>query len=117
TQYALEALTDLAARPADAIVPSHVIARERGLPERFIVKVPRPLATPAIPQSARGPNCGYRLVRPSEEVPVLGGAQGAEPGFLAVAPGHGGRLGPFLARGCCRGRPRPRGPFRGRRGG
>jgi Rrf2 family protein len=96
THYALEALTYLAAQPPDAVVPSHSIARERGLPERFLLKILKPLAGAGLLRSVKGPNGGYRLLRPAREVSVLEVAVAVEPGFLVVASERGGRVGPYL---------------------
>jgi Rrf2 family transcriptional regulator, iron-sulfur cluster assembly transcription factor len=97
--YALEALTHLAGQPDGTLVPSHVMARERGLPERFLLKILMPLAKAGVVQSVKGPNGGYRLVRPAKAIRVLDVAQAVEPGFLAVAPDRGGgQLAPYLER-------------------
>jgi len=50
---------------------SQEIARERGLPERFLLKVLKPLVGAGILGSARGPGGGYLLARPLGEISLL----------------------------------------------
>jgi Rrf2 family protein len=97
-QYALEALTYLAAEPDDRPVPSHVMAEARGLPERFLLKILKPLVSAGVVRSAKGPNGGYLLTRKPKEITVLDVAEGVEPGFLAVGRDRGGQLAPYLER-------------------
>jgi Rrf2 family protein len=52
-------------------VASHVIAQAQGIPERFLLKVLKPLASARILYSVKGPNGGYRLARPSSQVSLL----------------------------------------------
>jgi Rrf2 family protein len=97
-QYALEALTYLAAQPEAAPVPSHVIAETRGLPERFLLKILTPLVKAGMLRSVKGPNGGYVLTRKPKEITVLDVAEGVEPGFLKAGRDRGGELGPYLER-------------------
>jgi Rrf2 family protein len=97
-QYALEALTYLAAQPEAAPVPSHVMAEARGLPERFLLKVLKPLVSAGMLRSVKGPHGGYVLTRKPNEITVLDVAEGVEPGFLAAGRERGGHLGPYLER-------------------
>src|SRR5262249_41696424 len=52
-------------------VASHIIAQDRGIPERFLLKVLKPLVSEQILVSVKGPNGGYRLARPAKEISVL----------------------------------------------
>ena len=63
--YALHALAHLAAVGDNAIMASHDAARARGIPEKFLLKVLRPLASGRLLESVKGPNGGYRLARPA----------------------------------------------------
>jgi Rrf2 family protein len=61
SSYALHAVTYIAARKHDQTIPSHLIARADGIPERFLLKVLKPLVSARILLSLKGPNGGYRL--------------------------------------------------------
>src|SRR3954468_6687158 len=65
--YALHALAHLAPREGDEVRPSHHIAGARGIPERFLLKVLKPLVSAGVLQSLKGPNGGYRLAPPPED--------------------------------------------------
>ncbi len=69
--YALHAVTYMAAQKSDRPIASHLIARERGIPERFLLKVLKPLVSVGILTSVKGPNGGYRLARPASEISML----------------------------------------------
>jgi Rrf2 family protein len=70
--YALQALVYLAKqKPGAGPVASHVIAAERGVPERFLLKVLKPLVSAQVLLSIKGPNGGYRLARPAGRVTLL----------------------------------------------
>jgi len=96
-RYALEALVHLAGQPEGALVPSHVIAKERGVPERFLLKVLRPLVTGGVVRSVKGPNGGYRLVRPADRITLLDIVRLADPTLPEPGASHGARLDPVLA--------------------
>ncbi|HYT93527.1 MAG TPA: Rrf2 family transcriptional regulator [Gemmataceae bacterium] len=71
--YALHAVTYMAAQKdrEGGSVASHVIAQDRGIPERFLLKVLKPLVAAQILISVKGPNGGYRLARPAKEISML----------------------------------------------
>jgi Rrf2 family protein len=71
--YALHAVTYMAAQKdrEGGSVASHIIAQDRGIPERFLLKVLKPLVSEQILVSVKGPNGGYRLARPAKEISVL----------------------------------------------
>src|SRR5262245_11613018 len=71
--YALHAVTYMAAQKdrEGGSVASHVIAQDRGIPERFLLKVLKPLVAAQILISVKGPNGGYRLARPAKEINML----------------------------------------------
>jgi Rrf2 family protein len=52
-------------------VASHHIAQARGIPERFLLKVLKPLVSARVLNSIKGPNGGYRLARPADEISIL----------------------------------------------
>jgi Rrf2 family protein len=71
SSYALHAAVYMAGQKQNRPVPSHIIARARGIPERFLLKVLKPLVTSRILHSVKGPNGGYRLARPGSAVSML----------------------------------------------
>jgi Rrf2 family protein len=52
-------------------VASHHIAAARGIPERFLLKVLKPLVSARVLLSIKGPNGGYRLARAPGEISML----------------------------------------------
>ena len=50
---------------------SHNIAAARGIPERFLLKVLKPLVSARVLLSIKGPNGGYRLAKPADEITML----------------------------------------------
>jgi Rrf2 family protein len=52
-------------------VASHHIAQARGIPERFLLKVLKPLVSARVLQSIKGPNGGYRLAKTPNEITLL----------------------------------------------
>src|SRR5262245_7021836 len=71
SSYALHALAFMAIQKNDKPVPSHRVARARGIPERFLLKVLKPLVSARILHSIKGPNGGYRLARPASQISLL----------------------------------------------
>jgi Rrf2 family protein len=52
-------------------VASHMIAQARGIPDRFLLKVLKPLVSAQVLLSVKGPNGGYRLAKPANEITML----------------------------------------------
>ena len=71
SSYALHAVAYLAHQKHNRPVASHLIAQAQGIPERFLLKVLKPLASARILYSVKGPNGGYRLARPSSQISLL----------------------------------------------
>jgi Rrf2 family protein len=69
--YAIHAVVHLARQKEDHLVASRHIAEAQGLPERFLVKVLKPLVAAQVLLSLRGPNGGYRLARPPKSITLL----------------------------------------------
>ncbi len=69
--YALQAAAYLAELQDDAPTASHVIARDRGISEKFLLKVLKPLVVVKVLLSVKGPRGGYRLARPASEISLL----------------------------------------------
>ena len=71
SSYALHALVFMATQKHNRPVPSHIVAQARGIPERFLLKVLKPLVSARVLASVKGPNGGYRLSRPAASVSML----------------------------------------------
>ena len=71
SSYALHAVVYMANQKQNRPVPSHLIARARGVPERFLLKVLKPLVSHRILLSVKGPNGGYRLARSPSDITML----------------------------------------------
>jgi Rrf2 family protein len=71
SSYALHAVAFMAAQKHDRPIASHKIAEARGIPERFLLKVLKPLVSARVLHSVKGPNGGYRLARPASEISML----------------------------------------------
>src|SRR5437870_12900914 len=71
SSYALHALVYMAGQKHNRPVPSHIVAQARGIPERFLLKVLKPLVSARILASVKGPNGGYRLTRTAQKLTVL----------------------------------------------
>jgi Rrf2 family protein len=69
--YAVHALVYMASQKHNRPMASHNVAKERGIPERFLLKVLKPLVSAQVLLSIKGPNGGYRLARPANEVTLL----------------------------------------------
>ena len=69
--YAVHALVFMAVQKSSKPLASHNIAQARGIPERFLLKVLKPLVSVRILLSIKGPNGGYRLARAPNEITLL----------------------------------------------
>jgi Rrf2 family protein len=71
SSYALHAVVHMACQKKNDPVASHNIAQARGIPDRFLLKVLKPLVSAQVLSSVKGPNGGYRLARPPSEITML----------------------------------------------
>ena len=72
SSYALHAVAFMAGqKDSTRPVPSHHIAAARGIPDRFLLKVLKPLVSARVLFSIKGPNGGYRLARPADQIMLL----------------------------------------------
>jgi Rrf2 family protein len=69
--YAVRGLAFLAQHPGDRPVSAATIAGAEGMPELYLRKVLKPLASAGVLLSLRGPGGGYRLGRPAKAVSLL----------------------------------------------
>ena len=72
SSYALHAVAFVAGqKDSTKAVAWHHIAAARGIPDRFLLKVLKPLVSARILLSLKGPHGGYRLARKAEEISLL----------------------------------------------
>jgi Rrf2 family transcriptional regulator, cysteine metabolism repressor len=72
SNYALQALASMAGQKEETqVVASHLTAREQDIPERFLLKILKPLVSAGVLDSLKGPNGGYRLAKPANKVTLL----------------------------------------------
>ena len=69
--YAIHAVAFMAAQKQNLPTASHAIARARGIPERFLLKVLKPLVSARVLLSLKGPHGGYRLARSPSQITLL----------------------------------------------
>src|SRR5437764_12006859 len=72
SSYALHAVAFMATQKGqEKPVASHHIAAARGIPERFLLKVLKPLVSARVLRSVKGPNGGYRLAKSPSDITML----------------------------------------------
>src|SRR5258708_30345235 len=86
SSYALHALANMARQKPGTPVASHTIAREHGIPERFLLKVLNPLVSAGILSSLKGPHGGYRLARTPSDITLLEVIEAVEGPIRREAP-------------------------------
>jgi Rrf2 family protein len=86
SSYALHAVEYMAALGEDKPVASHHIAAARGIPERFLLKVLKPLVSARLLHSVKGPHGGYRLARPASKITLLEVLEAVEGPIRGNAP-------------------------------
>ncbi len=69
--YAIHALVHMAHQPGDQPLASYRIARARGLPEKVLLKLLKPLVSRGILKSIKGPDGGYRLAKRPRDITML----------------------------------------------
>jgi Rrf2 family protein len=83
SSYALHAVAYMAEQKIDRPMASHKIAHARGIPERFLLKVLKPLVAARLLMSIKGPNGGYRLARPASNISILEVIEAVEGGEIS----------------------------------
>ncbi len=71
TDYALRAMTYLAAQPAGQVAMVHDIALAQGVPPKFLARILQLLHKAQLVNSHRGIRGGFSLACPSEQITVL----------------------------------------------
>jgi Rrf2 family protein len=86
SSYALHALAFMAAQKEKTPVASHLIAQARGIPERFLLKVLKPLVSARVLHSVKGPNGGYRLAKSANDISMLDVIEAVDGPIRGVSP-------------------------------
>jgi Rrf2 family protein len=86
SSYALQAVAFMAAKKSEDPVASHLIAQARGIPERFLLKVLKPLVSARVLRSVKGPNGGYQLAKPANHITMLEVVEAVEGPMRGHAP-------------------------------
>jgi len=68
--YAMRAMTELAAAPAGRPVKAERIADAQGIPQRFLNNILQELRRAGLVESHRGPDGGHLLARPAGDITV-----------------------------------------------
>jgi Rrf2 family protein len=89
SSYALHALAYMVGQPPDKLVASHYIAEARGIPERFLLKVLKPLVSARVLLSLKGPNGGYRLLKAPKHITLLAVVEAVDGPVRGDAPDVG----------------------------
>ena len=87
--YALQAVVYMANQKKnreERPIASHTIADQRKIPERFLLKVLKPLVSARLLRSVKGPHGGYRLARPAAKITVLEVIEAVEGPIRGQAP-------------------------------
>ena len=90
SSYALHAVEYMAANKVQKPLASHHIAEARGIPERFLLKVLKPLVSARVLHSVKGPNGGYRLARPASKITMLEVVEAVDGPIRGQSPLSGG---------------------------
>lgn len=87
SSYAIHAVAYMAqVKDKDRPIASHTIAKERGIPERFLLKVLKPLVSEGVLKSIKGPNGGYRMSKKADDVTLLDIVQAVDGPIRGQAP-------------------------------
>ena len=85
SNYVVVALAYLVREKPDAPVASHDVARAEGIPERYLLKILKPLADACILRSMKGPNGGYSVARPPKDVTLVDVVEAVDGPLRALA--------------------------------
>lgn len=86
SSYALHAVAYMADQDNNVPVASHVIAKARKIPERFLLKVLKPLVSARVLLSIKGPNGGYRLAKSAGDISLLEILEAVDGPIRGLAP-------------------------------
>ena len=70
-EYGLLAVEYVAKNSKDGLVTTSSVSKEYGIPKIYLSRIMQELVRANIMESKRGPNGGYTLARPAEEITML----------------------------------------------
>ena len=71
-------MVHIAGEKPNVPIASHQIAQAHDIPERFLLKVLKPLVSAGLLYSVKGPHGGYRLAKTANQISVLDVIEGVE---------------------------------------
>src|SRR5437879_2417464 len=86
SSYAIHAICELASGSHKKPLPSHTIAKTCGTPERFLLKVLKPLVDRRILISMKGPNGGYRMAKDAAKTSLLEVVEAVDGPIMPLIP-------------------------------
>src|SRR5438309_9759393 len=99
SSYALHAVVHMAGLKKSGPTASHHMAQKRRIPERFLLKVLKPLVSAQILYSVKGPSGGYRLARSANDITLLEVIEAVDGPIRGHAPmGHDDPTNPLNRR-------------------
>jgi Rrf2 family transcriptional regulator, iron-sulfur cluster assembly transcription factor len=80
-EYALRAMSELALTGPETVVPAASLSKRAAVPQHYLSKIMRKLATAKLVYATKGPGGGFRLARPKKSIRFLDimAAVGEEP--------------------------------------
>jgi Rrf2 family protein len=69
--YGIHAIVHIASNKAGTPQASHDIARAHKIPERFLLKILKPMVSAGLLHSVKGPHGGYRLAKSPGQITLL----------------------------------------------
>jgi Rrf2 family protein len=76
----------MAQQKGNGPMPSHLTAKAKGIPERFLLKLLKPLVSARVLRSVKGPRGGYALARPPKTITLLGIVEAVDGPIRGDAP-------------------------------
>jgi Rrf2 family protein len=90
--YALQATLQLARSDSGTAIPCRRLAKEGGMPERFLLQILRNLVAHGILRSTRGVEGGYSLGRPAHDISLLEVIEAVDGPLKTILPVSDGLL-------------------------
>jgi Rrf2 family protein len=86
SSYAIHAIAYMAQSKQEGPIASHKVARAQKIPERFLLKVLKPLVAKGVLISVKGPHGGYRLAKDADEINLREVIEAVEGDINGIAP-------------------------------
>jgi Rrf2 family protein len=98
SSYALYAMVHIAGHKPNVPLASHEIAQAHDIPERFLLKVLKPLVSAGLLHSVKGPRGGYRLAKAANQITMLEVVEAVEGPIRGTASFHSAAASNGLAK-------------------